>query len=177
MGDKLLIFEDTDGDGKADKCTTFLDDLNCPTGFQFYKDGVLVMQAPDLWFVRDTDGDGKADWKERVLMGLDSADSHHTANAICSIRAARFTSGRRLPPHAGRDRRTAPVRNNDAAIFRFEPRTGRSSRPTSPTASPTRTAACSTAGARTSSPTRTGNNTYFGPAFSGRIDYPASTRA
>ena len=80
--DKLLILEDTDGDGKADKCTTFLDGLNCPTGFQFFKDGVLVMQAPDLLFVRDTDGDGKADWKERVLMGLDSADSHHTANSL-----------------------------------------------------------------------------------------------
>src|SRR5204863_71040 len=82
-GDSLLIFEDTDGDGKADKCSTFIDDLNAPTGFQFYKDGVLVMQAPSLWFVRDTDGDGKADWKERILMGMDSADSHHTANAIC----------------------------------------------------------------------------------------------
>ena len=31
------------------------------TGFQFYQDGVLVMQAPDLWFVRDTNNDGKAD--------------------------------------------------------------------------------------------------------------------
>src|SRR6185503_6244946 len=60
IGDKLLIFEDTNGDGRADKVTPFLEDLNCPTGFQFFKDGVLVMQAPDLWFVRDTDGDGKA---------------------------------------------------------------------------------------------------------------------
>jgi hypothetical protein len=82
-GDSLLIFEDTDGDGKADKRSVFVDDLNAPTGFQFYKDGVLVMQAPDLWFVRDTNGDGKADYRERVLMGMDSADSHHTANAIC----------------------------------------------------------------------------------------------
>ena len=41
-GDSLLVLEDTDGDGKADKCTPFLDDLNCPTGFQFYKDGVLL---------------------------------------------------------------------------------------------------------------------------------------
>ncbi len=50
--------------------------MNCPTGFQFYKDGVLVMQAPDLWFVRDTNGDGKADWKERVLaLASSSPDS------------------------------------------------------------------------------------------------------
>ena len=81
-GDKIIILEDTNQDGRADKCTVYLDDLNCPTGFQFFKDGILLMQAPDLLFVRDTDGDGKADWKERVLMGLDSADSHHTANSL-----------------------------------------------------------------------------------------------
>src|SRR2546427_162753 len=44
-GDSLLVFEDTNGDGKADKCTPFIEDLNCPTGFQFYKDGVIVLQA------------------------------------------------------------------------------------------------------------------------------------
>ena len=35
MNDKILIFEDTDGDGKADKQTVFADDLHCPTGFEF----------------------------------------------------------------------------------------------------------------------------------------------
>ncbi|MFM9080976.1 MAG: dehydrogenase, partial [Opitutaceae bacterium] len=82
IADKIIILEDTDRDGRADKCTVFLDGLNCPTGFNFFKDGLLVMQAPDLWFVRDTDGDGRADWKERVLMGLDSADSHHQTNSM-----------------------------------------------------------------------------------------------
>jgi hypothetical protein len=62
-GDSLIILEDTDQDGKADKMTTFVTDLNAPTGFQFYKDGVLLMQAPDLWFIRYTDGDGKADFR------------------------------------------------------------------------------------------------------------------
>src|SRR5207249_396873 len=64
-GDSLLVFEDSHGDGKADKCTHFIDGLNAPTGFQFYKDGVLLMEAPDLWFIRDTNRDGKADWMER----------------------------------------------------------------------------------------------------------------
>ncbi len=41
------------------------------------------MQSPDMWFVRDTDGDGKADWKERIVHGLDAADSHHETNSIC----------------------------------------------------------------------------------------------
>ena len=50
--DKILILEDTDGDGRADKCTVWLDGLNCPTGFQFFKDGILLMQAPNLLYVR-----------------------------------------------------------------------------------------------------------------------------
>ena len=60
--------------------TRFLGDLNAPTGFQFYKDGVLVMEAPDLWYVPEIQG--AAGPIERILMGIDSADSHHTANAL-----------------------------------------------------------------------------------------------
>src|SRR5206468_10155153 len=59
MNDKLLVFEDTDGDGKADKMTVFADGLTNPTGFEFYNGGVIVAQAPDLLFLKDTDGDGK----------------------------------------------------------------------------------------------------------------------
>ena len=56
--DKLLVFDIDPKTGKFTKCTTFADGLNCPTGFQLYKDGVLVMQSPDMWFMRDTNGDG-----------------------------------------------------------------------------------------------------------------------
>src|SRR5207248_6252782 len=54
--DKLLIFEDTDGDGVADKVTTFADGLQNPTGFEFYNGGVIVAQAPDLIFLKDSKG-------------------------------------------------------------------------------------------------------------------------
>lgn len=43
--DKLLVFDIDPKTGKFTKCSTFVDGLNCPTGFQFYKDGVLVMSA------------------------------------------------------------------------------------------------------------------------------------
>ena len=130
MNDKLLIFEDTDGDGKADKCTVFADDLHCPTGFEFYNGGVLVAQAPDLMFLKDTDGDDKADVRERVLHGLDSADTHHTSNsfALDPGRGA-LLPGRDVPPHAGRDalrpagalrqRRRLPLRAADAEVRRL----------------------------------------------------------
>jgi lysophospholipase L1-like esterase len=53
MNDKLLILEDTDGDGKADKATVFADRLHCPTGFEFWNNGVLVAQAPSIMYLKD----------------------------------------------------------------------------------------------------------------------------
>src|SRR5207302_6893439 len=82
MNDKLLILEDTDGDGVADKCTVFADGLHCPTGFEFWNGGVLVAQAPDLMFLKGIDNPDKADTRVRVLSGLDSADTHHTSNSF-----------------------------------------------------------------------------------------------
>src|SRR5262249_27347514 len=52
MNDKILVLEDTDGDGKADRCTVFADRLHCPTGFELYNGGALVAQCPDLWFLK-----------------------------------------------------------------------------------------------------------------------------
>ena len=68
-----------DLDLKGKRCLVRVD-FNVPLDD---KDGVMVMQSPDMWFMRDTDGDGKADWKERIVHGLDAADSHHETNSIC----------------------------------------------------------------------------------------------
>jgi azurin len=172
VGDSLLIFEDTNGDGKADKCTQFIGDLNAPTGFQFYKDGVLLMQAPDLWFVRDTNGDGKADSKERVLMGMDSADSHHTANSICLDPGGSIYLSDGVFHRSQVETAKGPVRNNDAAIYRYEPRTGNFETYVSYNFANPHGRVFDYWGNDLITDA-TGNNTYFGPAFSGHIDYPA----
>lgn len=80
-GDKLLIFEDTDKDGKADVCKTFYDKLICPTGFEFHEDGVLVVDEPRIIFLRDTDGDDKADEMTQVIDGIATDDTHHAMGA------------------------------------------------------------------------------------------------
>jgi putative heme-binding domain-containing protein len=124
MNDKLLIFEDTKGTGKADKMTVFADHLHCPTGFEFWNGGVIVAQAPSLMFLKDTTGGDKANFRQRILGGLDTADTHHTANSFV------FEGGGGLYFQEGTFHHTQvetpwgpPVRNANAAVYRYEPRT------------------------------------------------------
>jgi azurin/glucose/arabinose dehydrogenase/lysophospholipase L1-like esterase len=168
-GDSLLVFEDTNADGKADRMTRFLADLNCPTGFQFYKDGVLVMQAPDLWFVRDTDGDGKADWRERILHGMDSADSHHTTNSMCLEPGGAVYLSDGVFHRTQVETLRGPVRNQDAAIYRFEPRTFKFEKYIAYSFANPHGRVFDYWGNDIVTDA-TGNANYFGPAFSGRLD-------
>ena len=124
LNDKLLILEDTDGDGKADKCIHFAEGLHNPTGFEFWNGGVYVAQAPDLVFLQDTDGDDKADVHRRVIHGLDSADTHHASNSFT------FDPGGGLYFQEGTFHHSQvetpygpPVRLANAGVFRYEPRT------------------------------------------------------
>ncbi|MFO1022647.1 MAG: hypothetical protein U0903_18415, partial [Planctomycetales bacterium] len=80
--DRLLIFEDTDHDGKADVCKTFYDKLHCPTGFEFWEGGVLVVDQPRILWLKDTDGDDKADVVIHLLDGWATDDTHHTVGAF-----------------------------------------------------------------------------------------------
>ncbi|MEM1296273.1 MAG: PVC-type heme-binding CxxCH protein, partial [Verrucomicrobiota bacterium] len=79
--DSLLIFEDTDRDGKADKMIKFAEVPN-PLGFEFWNGGVIVSSQPNLVFLKDTDGDDKADHVEYLLHGVGSADTHHACNNL-----------------------------------------------------------------------------------------------
>jgi putative heme-binding domain-containing protein len=177
MNDKILIFEDTKGTGKADKMTVFADHLNCPTGFEFYNGGVLVAQAPDLIFLKDTKGTGKADLRLRVLDGLDSADSHHTANSFA------LDPGGALYFQEGTFHHTQvetpygpPVRCANAGVYRYEPRTQKfETYVTFPFANPH--GHVWDRWGQDIVYDGTGANPYHGALFSGHLDYPAKHRA
>ena len=125
VDDKILIFEDTDGDGVADKQTVFADKLHVPTGIELGDGGVYVSQQPNLMFLKDTDGDDKADERTLILHGFDTADSHHAMHAFT------WDPGGALYWQEGTFHRTqvetpyGPQRVRDAGVFRYEPKTAK----------------------------------------------------
>ena len=125
MQDALVILPDENRDGKADKMITFARVHN-PTGFEFWNGGVIVASCPDLIYFKDTDGDDVADLKERLLHGLDSADTHHAANNIVYgpdgyiyYQRGVFHVSNVETPWQG------PQRDTASAMYRFNPRTFR----------------------------------------------------
>ncbi len=80
--DKVLILEDKDGDGKADKTTVFADGLLIPTGVEPGDGGAYVANSTELLHMKDTDGDGKADARRVVLSGFGTEDTHHILHTL-----------------------------------------------------------------------------------------------
>ena len=74
--DKILMCEDTDGDGVCDKVTTFADKLSIATSLLPYAGGLIVHQAPVTLFLKDTDGNGQADVRQELLRGWATNDTH-----------------------------------------------------------------------------------------------------
>ena len=123
MNDKLLILEDTNGDGRADVCKTFAGDIHNPTGFEFWNGGVLVAQGPDLLFLKDTNGDDKYDIKERLVHGFDTADTHHTINSFTLDPGGSVYMQEGTFHHSQIETPWGPPRRlANGGVFRYEPR-------------------------------------------------------
>ncbi len=167
--DKLLVLDLDPATGKVVKSSVFLDGLNCPTGFQFYKDGVILIQSPDIWFVRDTDGDGKADWKERLLTGMDAADSHHETNSICYEPGGAIYLSDGVFHRSQVETDRGVMRNVNGAIYRFEPQTGKLYRHAPYNFANPHGRVFDYWGNDLITDA-TGNANYFGPGFTGHLD-------
>ncbi|MEY2878801.1 MAG: hypothetical protein RLZZ15_1181 [Verrucomicrobiota bacterium] len=123
---RIVLLEDTDGDGRFDKRTEFATGLTYPNGVACWRGGVFVTCAPDILFLKDTDGDGVADERRVVLTGFDTSKStqlrasHPTLGpdgkfyVTCGLAGGKITS----PAHPER----AAV-NFSASDGRFDPAT------------------------------------------------------
>jgi putative membrane-bound dehydrogenase-like protein len=83
-GDRIVILEDTDGDGLADKATTFYQgpEINAALGICVLGNKVIVSCSPSIYVFTDTNGDGKADTKEILFSGISGVDSDHGVHAV-----------------------------------------------------------------------------------------------
>jgi len=78
--DRISLLTDTDGDGRMDHKEVFYEGLELATSMVFYRDGVIVSQAPDILWLRDGNGDGKAEKVETLYTGLGIGDTHAVIN-------------------------------------------------------------------------------------------------
>ncbi len=120
--DKLLILEDTDNDGRADKQTVFADGLELPIGFELAPEGVYLSQEPNLCLLVDDNKDDKADRMEILMHGFDTHDTHHAISAYCADAGGAFymCEGRFL--HSQVETPYGPERVNDGGVWRFDPK-------------------------------------------------------
>jgi len=83
-GSRILILEDTDKDGTADKQTVFAEGIPFPAGLAVGFGGLWLGAPPNLLFIPDADGDDKADLDdiEIRLTGWGIRDRHETLNSF-----------------------------------------------------------------------------------------------
>jgi putative membrane-bound dehydrogenase-like protein len=120
---RLLV--DTDGDGRFDASTVFVDKLSWPTAVVCYDGGVFIGDAPDILYCKDTNGDGRADERKIVFTGFSKANVQGLLNSFCwgldnRIHGATSTSGGNV--RRADDPNAKPV-NVNGRDFAFDPRT------------------------------------------------------
>ncbi|NCF92627.1 MAG: hypothetical protein GWQ05_16985 [Verrucomicrobiaceae bacterium] len=123
--DKIVILEDTDWDGKADKSTVWADDVHIPLSFVLTDDGVYVSEEPHLTLLRDTDGDDKADKREHVLTGFGTEDSHHALHDFVWTPDGDLLFREAIFHNSQVETAYGPVRAKNSAWFQFHPKTQR----------------------------------------------------
>ena len=120
--DKVIILEDSDGDGKADKSTVFADGMLMPTGLLPADGGVYVAESTDLLHYKDTDGDGKADVKTRVLSGFGTEDTHHNLHTLRRGPDGRIWMNQSVYTRSDVETPHGLFRLKSGGIYRFDPR-------------------------------------------------------
>ncbi|WP_312137986.1 PVC-type heme-binding CxxCH protein [Sphingobacterium sp.] len=123
---RIVLLEDTDGDGTYDKRNEFATGLTYPNGILPWKGGVFITCAPHIYYYKDSDGDGVADIKKTVLTGFNDTKtsqirmSHPTLGLDGWVYVTGGLNGGNItsPEHPDR-----PAATYTAADGRFNPET------------------------------------------------------
>ena len=120
--DSIVILEDRDHDGVADKETVFIDKLNMIHGFALGHGGAYIAQTPHLIFAKDTDGDDQADQFQMLLHGFGGEDVEHSINNFKwgPDGSLYFMEGTFF--HTQVETPYGPQRSKYGGVFRYNPR-------------------------------------------------------
>jgi mono/diheme cytochrome c family protein/glucose/arabinose dehydrogenase len=119
--DKLIILEDTNNDGKADKQIIFADGLHLIMGFEIAPEGVYISQGTNLKILIDSNGDDKADKIETLLSGFDDHDTHHVISAFAADPSGAIYMAEGVFLHTNVETSYGPVRATNGGFYRFNP--------------------------------------------------------
>jgi putative heme-binding domain-containing protein len=123
--DRILVVEDTNQDGRADKTTVFASGLLIPTGVAPGDNGCYVANSTQLLHLGDTDGDLKADTRRVVLSGFGTEDTHHILHTLRWGPDGRLYLNQSIYIHSHIETPWGIRRLNAGGIWRFHPETMR----------------------------------------------------
>ncbi len=121
--DRILVVEDTDGDGTAEKTTVFAGGLLIPTAVVPGDGGAYVANSTELLHLSDTDGDGKADKERVVLSGFGTEDTHHIMHTLRWGPEGRLYFNQSIYIHSHIETPWGVRRLNAGGIWQFRPET------------------------------------------------------
>ena len=127
--DKIIVLEDIDADGKADKTHVFADGLLIPTGIEpgAYngKPGAFVANSTELIHLTDADGDLKADSRTTLLSGFGTEDTHHILHTLRWGPDGRLYMNQSIYIHSHIETPYGVRRLNAGGIWQYHPPTQR----------------------------------------------------
>ncbi len=139
LEDKVIVLEDADGDGKAEKSTVFAENLLIPTGIfpvgpgeaavlgfgaEDKGFGCYVANSTELIYLRDTDGDGRADTRHVMLSGFGTEDTHHIIHTFRGAPDGGFFFSQSIYIHSHVETPWGVRRLGGGGAWHYRPETG-----------------------------------------------------
>ncbi len=120
--DKVLILEDTDNDGKADKTTVFADGLLIPTAVEpDQHGGAWVADSTEMVYFSEPGKDGKATKRRIMLSGFGTEDTHHILHTFRTGPDCRLYMSQSIYIHSHIETPHGVRRLNAGGIWQFQP--------------------------------------------------------
>jgi len=123
--DRIVILEDTDRDGVADKHTVFAEGLTVPHSVMPVEGGAYVCSTTEVLFLADHDGDDRADEKHVIFSGFGNADVHHMIHGLRWSPWGDMFFTQSIYINSFIETVHGPRRLNGSGVWRFRPETER----------------------------------------------------